>query len=622
MSCEGTWADAIIIQAVANCLSLRIHIAESLATFAPVTIVQSVTGECASIYVGHIGEAHYVSTAQKQVSQISNKNKIDMTLTGSKDITDQKEKHKAYMKEYMRKRRTDPNFRNKEKKKICENRYKKIEAEKRNKTASKRRMANADHVREINRQSSKRRRAENLEHIREIKRQSFQKRKAENPEHIREINKQSILKRKAENTEHIRQLGKQSFQKRKAQNPEHIREINKQSMLKRKAENTEHIRQIGKQSFQKRKAENPKHIKEINKRSFQKRKAGNPEHIREIRRNCRLRNTIRNSHKSAESFQNAQNMSAPISDDSNGLQIQTKSNKGVASMINSFHQNIQCGPEYICTCCDQLWYRTSVVKCDLKKYVAWSQDIVKLCVTGLKIVEDTEWICSTCDANLKKGKLPSCSKANKMMFPKKPEVLNLTPLEERLISPRIPFMQIRELPRGGQLSIHGNIVNVPSDINSTVQCLPRPITESQTIPIKLKRRLSYKHHYQFQNIPPKKVLDAAKYLVETSDLFKKEGIIVQNAWVDKINLQSNVCDDWNEFVEDSDPSSGNLQTNGMAELAENVNIHDNNNITVNTSSSSGADNTVCSERDDDVDGWCEVEERPSGLQIHYYRNLI
>ena len=78
-------------------------------------------------------------------------------------------------------------------------------------------------------------------------------------------------------------------------------------------------------------------------------------------------------------------------------------------------------------------------------------------------------------------------------------------------------------------------------------------------------------------------------------------------------MQSNVCDEWNEFVEDSDPSSGNLQTNGMAELAENVNIQNNNNITVNTSSSSDADNTVCSERDDAVDDWCEVEERPSGV---------
>ena len=76
-------------------------------------------------------------------------------------------------------------------------------------------------------------------------------------------------------------------------------------------------------------------------------------------------------------------------------------------------------------------------------------------------------------------------------------------------------MQIRELPRVGQLSIDRNIVNVPSDVNSTVYFLPRPISDSQTIPIKLKRHFSYKHHYQFQNVRPKKVLDAAKYLVDT-----------------------------------------------------------------------------------------------------------
>ena len=87
--------------------------------------------------------------------------------------------------------------------------------------------------------------------------------------------------------------------------------------------------------------------------------------------------------------------------------------------------------------------------------------------------------------NLKAGKLSTCAKANKMTFLEKPDVLkNLTPLEERLISPRIPFMQVRELPSGGQLSIQGNVVNVPADVNSTVSVLPRPINESQTIPIK------------------------------------------------------------------------------------------------------------------------------------------
>ena len=163
------------------------------------------------------------------------------------------------------------------------------------------------------------------------------------------------------------------------------------------------------------------------------------------------------------------------------------------------------------------------------------------------IGQGTEWICVTCDSNLKKGKVPSCSKANKMGFPDKLHSLNLTPLEERLISPRIPFMQIRELPRGSQLSIHGNIVNVPSDVSSTVHCLPRSLSESQTIPIKLKRRLSYKHHYQFQNVGPQRVLDAAKYLVETSDLFKDEGIEVQNTFINDINRSNS--EDWQEFVQ-------------------------------------------------------------------------
>ena len=62
--------------------------------------------------------------------------------------------------------------------------------------------------------------------------------------------------------------------------------------------------------------------------------------------------------------------------------------------------------------------------------------------------------------------------------------------------------------------------SIPSDVNSTVHCLPRLMNESQTIPIKLERHLSYKHYYQFQNVRPKKVLHAVKYLVGTSDLLK------------------------------------------------------------------------------------------------------
>ena len=181
-----------------------------------------------------------------------------------------------------------------------------------------------------------------------------------------------------------------------------------------------------------------------------------------------------------------------------------------------------------------------------------------------------------------------------MGFPDKPDLLNLTPLEERLISPRIPFMQIRELPRGGQLSIHGNIVNVPSDVNSTVHCLPRSLSESQTIPIKLKRRVSYKHHYQFQNVRPQRVLDAAKYLVEPSDLFKDEGIEVQNTFINDINRSNS--EDWKEFVQNCSEKMNKIVSKDNTEGESNNNT-----------------SNVSSEVLYDTDDWCEVEERPAGV---------
>ena len=243
----------------------------------------------------------------------------------------------------------------------------------------------------------------------------------------------------------------------------------------------------------------------------------------------------------------------------------------IDSLIKSFHDSIECGPEFVCTCCDQLWFRSSVLHCKTDMYNLCSKNMLNLCITNVKSVNDMEWICTTCHSNLKAGKLPLFSKANKMNFPKKPEILNLTSLEERMISPRIPFMQLRELPRGGQLSMHGNVVNVPADVNSTVNLLPRPIDELQTIPIKFKRRLSYKHHYLLENIRPLKVLKAARYLVENSQLFKDEGIEIDNSYLDTCNKK------------------------------------------VNDGRMSPVDKKENDESCDETDAWCEVEERPAGV---------
>lgn len=46
--------------------------------------------------------------------------------------------------------------------------------------------------------------------------------------------------------------------------------------------------------------------------------------------------------------------------------------------------------------------------------------------------------------------------------------------------------------RGNQLKVNGNIVNVPADVSSTVNLLPRLENETGTIKVQLKRKLQYK----------------------------------------------------------------------------------------------------------------------------------
>ena len=61
MSCQGTWADSIIIQAVVDVFTLKIIlIIESHPDFAEI-YTAPVEEQCA-IFSGHMYEFHYVST--------------------------------------------------------------------------------------------------------------------------------------------------------------------------------------------------------------------------------------------------------------------------------------------------------------------------------------------------------------------------------------------------------------------------------------------------------------------------------------------------------------------------------------------------------------------------------
>ena len=301
MSCPGTWADAIIIQAVANCLNLSVYIAESNPVFSPLTVVEptNVTTDTQEIVIGHVDEIHYVSTSNIQ-SRHSNRETTES---------------------------------------------------RKNEAAQKRKL--------------------NLEHEREIKLRSFRKRKEHNPEHIREINKQSARKRKENNLVHVREVNKQSVRKQKENKREHVQKINKQSVRKRTENNPQYIRKINKESVRKRKQNNIERIQEIDKQSFKKRKANNPEHIKQINRKSKEKlkkvSYFQTSDISYDPlFQEVPSSASKFTDATDELQSQNNKNNATW-MINLFHKNIEQGPEFICTCCDQMWYKSSVMKCDANR---------------------------------------------------------------------------------------------------------------------------------------------------------------------------------------------------------------------------------------------------------------
>ena len=121
-----------------------------------------------------------------------------------------------------------------------------------------------------------------------------------------------------------------------------------------------------------------------------------------------------------------------------------------------------------------------------------------------------------------------------MKWPIKPPELNLHQLEERLIALRIPFMQIRELPRGGQYSLKGNVINVPVDIQPTINCLPRPMDENFTVAIQLKKKLSYKTVDFKENVRRLRVLTALHWLMNNSKLYKNSGIVIDDDWFQEV----------------------------------------------------------------------------------------
>lgn len=188
---------------------------------------------------------------------------------------------------------------------------------------------------------------------------------------------------------------------------------------------------------------------------------------------------------------------------------QDENNPKNRKMLNFIKEREET-PDYICCCCEGLFFVESVRPVTIANMEEWAQ---------LSVLNyNSEWICNTCRKHANSGRTPTLSTANGLQFPDLPEVLReLSALEERLVASIVNFMQIKPLmphSLNPQLSLKGSVVNIPVKVNEMITSLPRKPNQMQTIQLKFKRHIERKSDYMFETIDQNKVSEALKFLCQ------------------------------------------------------------------------------------------------------------
>ena len=213
-------------------------------------------------------------------------------------------------------------------------------------------------------------------------------------------------------------------------------------------------------------------------------------------------------------------------------QAQRRQCSTIDKAVSKFLSKIAIGADFVCTSCRRLLYRNSVVTCNRDKYNKCKEELLENVLGSNYISNDGNvWVCKTCDGALKRGLMPAQSIANNFILDDvPPELAKLKLLEVRLISLRIPFLKMVSLPVGKHKSIHGPAVNVPSKLDTLCNELPHLPSQSELIPLKLKRKLSYKGHYLYDYVTPERLINALRYLKANNHYYKD--ISINDNWIE------------------------------------------------------------------------------------------
>nr|XP_029725295.1 uncharacterized protein LOC115265171 [Aedes albopictus] len=239
-----------------------------------------------------------------------------------------------------------------------------------------------------------------------------------------------------------------------------------------------------------------------------------------------------------------------------------------AAELLTFLESRKEVPSFFCSCCERMFFGKGVKKITREKVIslmAKHMEAEKARITlwvDSHILNNYEeqsqnYLCHTCHKYVSAGKIPKLSSSNGLKLAAVPECLEeLNPIEERIVSPFVPFIKIIMLNHRAsnpQVGAQGSVIYVPTDVNEMEQSLPRNINNINmiAIPVEFKRHMGHATSYLKGLVRKEKVEAAGKYLQDT-ELYKKYGIrFSENAYdvLDMIDAESNF--DTNEFQHDS-----------------------------------------------------------------------
>ena len=219
-----------------------------------------------------------------------------------------------------------------------------------------------------------------------------------------------------------------------------------------------------------------------------------------------------------------------------------KTSLDFTTVKKKFDMAIRESPDYVCSSCHRIRFKSQVKQYNNKSYKSSSllcrvitDKHVHVCNSNCSKTckissgpRGKQYICFTCDGHLKRNSLPPECYVNGLQLADMPKDLaKLNTLERHLISLRIPFMKLFRMPKSSMDKVIGPVTRIPSDIQKSVNILPRSLHDADIVTVSLKRKLEYNKHYMKQLVNLTLINKCLKFLIEEHPMYTDVSITVE-----------------------------------------------------------------------------------------------